>query len=35
MSTVIATERPLTPDDLLSMPNSKIYELVGGELVES
>jgi Uma2 family endonuclease len=34
MTIVIATERRLTPDDLLNMPDSKSYELVGGELME-
>jgi Uma2 family endonuclease len=35
MSTVIATEaRRYTPEDLLSMPDEKAYELVDGRLVE-
>jgi Uma2 family endonuclease len=35
MSTAVATEaRRYTPEDLLAMPDSKRYELVGGRLVE-
>jgi Uma2 family endonuclease len=34
MSSVIATQRQYTPDDLLNMPDGSSYELVGGELVE-
>jgi Uma2 family endonuclease len=34
MSTPVATQAPFTPEDLLAMPDSKSYELVGGQLVE-
>jgi Uma2 family endonuclease len=35
MSTAVATEaRRYTPEDLLTMPDGKSYELVGGRLVE-
>jgi Uma2 family endonuclease len=34
MSTAVATEARYTPEDLLAMPDSKSYELVGGQLVE-
>ncbi len=32
MSTAVATETHLTPEDLLAMPDGKSYELVGGQL---
>jgi Uma2 family endonuclease len=34
MSTATATKPHYTPEDLLAMPDSKSYELVGGQLVE-
>src|SRR5262249_51043630 len=34
MSTAIATETRYTPEDLLTLPDGKRYELVGGRLVE-
>jgi len=34
MSTSIATKIQYTPEDLLNLPDSKNYELVGGQLVE-
>jgi Uma2 family endonuclease len=34
MSTAVATKTHFTPEDLLAMPDSKSYELVGGQLVE-
>ena len=34
MSTSVATKTQYTPEDLLAMPDSKSYELVGGQLVE-
>ncbi len=34
MSTSVATQTHYTPEDLLSMPDGKNYELVGGQLVE-
>ncbi len=34
MSTAVATEARYTPDDLLSLPDGKSYELVHGQLVE-
>ena len=34
MSTVVATKTQYTPEDLLTMPDGKSYELVHGQLVE-
>jgi Uma2 family endonuclease len=34
MSMVVATKTRYTPEDLLTMPDGKSYELVGGQLVE-
>jgi Uma2 family endonuclease len=34
MSTAVTTQTQYTPEDLLAMPDSKSYELVGGQLVE-
>jgi len=34
MSTAVETKVHYTPEDLLEMPDSKSYELVGGQLVE-
>ena len=34
MSTLIATQARITPEDLLAMPDEKNYELVHGQLVE-
>jgi Uma2 family endonuclease len=34
MSAAVPTKSHYTPEDLLSMPDSKSYELVGGQLVE-
>ena len=34
MSTAVATEAQVTPEDLLAMPDGKSYELVDGQLVK-